>query len=134
MALARQLAAQLRGAEPLGRVVVEADPAVLRGRPELDPLLEPDDRILIPKRPLTVAVSGEVLHPTAAQFVSGKTAEDYLGEAGGTTRDADTGRSFLVLPDGRARPLALSSWNHRVDAIPPGSIRPPTRSPHPPSR
>ncbi|WP_434618989.1 SLBB domain-containing protein [Azospirillum sp. B2RO_4] len=131
VALARQLAAQLRGAEPLGRVVVEADPAVLRGRPELDPLLEPDDRILIPKRPLTVAVSGEVLHPTAAQFVSGKTAEDYLGEAGGTTRDADTGRSFLVLPDGRARPLALSSWNHRVDAIPPGSILVVPRDPRP---
>ncbi|BAI71964.1 polysaccharide export outer membrane protein [Azospirillum sp. B510] len=131
VALARQLAAQLRGAEPFGRVVVEADPAVLRGRPELDPLLEPDDRILIPKRPLTVAVSGEVLHPTAAQFVSGKTAEDYLNEAGGPTREADTGRSFLVLPDGRARPLALSSWNHRVDAIPPGSILVVPRDPRP---
>ncbi|WP_247893892.1 SLBB domain-containing protein [Azospirillum endophyticum] len=131
VALARQLAAQLRGAEPLGRVVVEADPAVLRTRRDLDPLLEPDDRILIPKRPLTVAVSGEVLHPTAAQFVSGKTAEDYLDEAGGTTRDADTGRSFLILPDGRARPLALSSWNHRVDVIPPGSILVVPRDPHP---
>nr|WP_255636233.1 SLBB domain-containing protein [Azospirillum sp. 412522] len=131
VALARQLAAQLRGTEPLGRVVVEADPAVLRVRPELDPLLESDDRILIPKRPLTVAVSGEVLHPTSAQFVSGKTAEDYLNEAGGPTRDADTGRSFLVLPDGRARPLALSSWNHRVDMIPPGSILVVPRDPRP---
>ncbi|PGH53677.1 sugar transporter [Azospirillum palustre] len=131
VALARQLAAQLRAAEPLGRVVVEADPAVLRSRPALDPLLEPDDRIVIPKRPLTVAVSGEVLHPTAAQFVSGKGAEDYLNEAGGPTRDADTGRSFLVLPDGRARPLALSSWNHRVDAIPPGSILVVPRDPRP---
>ncbi|WP_236783744.1 SLBB domain-containing protein [Azospirillum humicireducens] len=131
VALARQLAAQLRGAEPLGRVVVEADPAVLRTRPELDPLLEPDDRIVIPKRPLTVAVAGEVLHPTAAQFVSGKSAEDYLNEAGGPTRDADTGRSFLVLPDGRARTLALSSWNHRVEAIPPGSILVVPRDPRP---
>lgn len=131
VALARQLAAQLRGAEPLGRVVVEADPAVLRTRPELDPLLEPDDRIVIPKRPLTVAVAGEVLHPTSAQFVSGKSAEDYLSEAGGPTRDADAGRSFLVLPDGRARPLALSSWNHRVEAIPPGSILVVPRDPRP---
>ena len=131
VALARQLAAQLRGAEPLGRVVVEADPAVLRQRPELDPLLEPDDRIVIPKRPLTVAVAGEVLHPTAAQFVSGKSAEDYLSEAGGPTRDADTGRSFLILPDGRARPLAVSSWNHRVETIPPGSILVVPRDPRP---
>ncbi|WP_282183829.1 SLBB domain-containing protein [Azospirillum sp. TSO35-2] len=131
IALARQLAAQLRGAEPLGRVVVEADPAVLRARPELDPLLEADDRVVIPKRPLTVAVSGEVLHPTSAQFVSGKSADDYLSEAGGTTRDADTGRSFLVLPDGRARPLSLSSWNHRVETIPPGSILVVPRDPRP---
>ncbi len=131
VALARQLAAQLRGVEPLGRVVVEADPAVLRARPELDPLLESDDRIHIPKRPLSVAVAGEVMHPTAAQFVSGKSAEDYVEEAGGPTRGADSGRSFLILPDGRAQPLALSSWNHRVSAIPPGAILVVPRDPKP---
>ncbi|CAO3422112.1 SLBB domain-containing protein [Azospirillum doebereinerae] len=131
VALARQLAAQLRGMEPLGRVVVEADPAVLRARPELDPLLESDDRIHIPKRPLSVAVAGEVMHPTAAQFVSGKSAEAYLGEAGGPTRNADSGRSFLVLPDGRAQPLSLSSWNHRVNAIPPGAMLVVPRDPKP---
>ena len=129
--LARQLATQLRGVEPLGRIVVEADPLVLRQRPELDVLLEPDDRILVPKRPLTVTVTGEVLHPTAAQFVSGKTAESYLREAGGASRNADTGRIFLVLPDGRAQPLSLSSWNHTVAAIPPGSSIVVPRDPKP---
>lgn len=131
VALARQLAAQLRGMEPLGRVVVEADPAVLRARPELDPLLDSDDRIHIPKRPLTVAVTGEVMHPTAAQFASGKSAEAYLEEAGGPTRNADSGRSFLILPDGRAQPLSLSSWNHRVSAIPPGAMLVVPRDPKP---
>lgn len=131
VALARQLAAQLRGTEPLGRVVVEADPAMLRRRPELDMLLEPEDRIAIPKRPLTVAVAGEVLHPAAVQFVSGKDAADYLQEAGGPTRNADPGRSFLILPDGRAQPLSLSSWNHRVDSVPPGSILVVPRDPKP---
>lgn len=131
VALARQLAAQLRGVEPLGRIVVEADPAVLRARPELDPLLESDDRIHIPKRPLSVAVAGEVMHPTAAQFVSGKSAEEYVGEAGGPTRSADSGRSFLILPDGRAQPLTLSSWNHRVGVIPPGAILVVPRDPKP---
>ncbi|TWA60685.1 protein involved in polysaccharide export with SLBB domain [Azospirillum brasilense] len=129
--LARQLATQLRGVEPLGRIVVEADPQVLRQRPDLDVLLEPDDRVLIPKRPLTVTVTGEVLHPTAAQFVSGKTAEAYLREAGGASRNADDGRIFLVLPDGRAQPLSLSSWNHTVTAIPPGSSIVVPRDPKP---
>ncbi len=129
--LARQAATQLRGIDPLGRIVVEADPAVLRSRPELDTLLEPDDRIIVPKRTLTVTVTGEVQHPTAAQFVSGKTPSDYLREAGGPTRNADTDRIFLVLPDGRAQPLHLSSWNHTVQAIPPGSLIVVPRDPKP---
>ncbi|MBB3268067.1 protein involved in polysaccharide export with SLBB domain [Azospirillum sp. OGB3] len=129
--LARQLATQLRGVEPLGRIVVEADPQVLRERPELDVLLEPDDRVIVPKRPLTVTVTGEVLHPTATQFVSGKTADAYLREAGGASRNADDARIFLVLPDGRAQPLSLSSWNHTVTAIPPGSSIVVPRDPKP---
>ncbi|HYH22138.1 MAG TPA: SLBB domain-containing protein [Azospirillum sp.] len=131
VALARQLSAQLRGIDPPGRMVVEADPAVLRQRPELDVLLESDDRILIPKRPLTVAVAGEVMAPAALQFQPGKTAADYLREAGGPTRGADDGRAFLVLPDGRAQPLSLSSWNHTVAAVPPGSTIVVPRDPKP---
>lgn len=128
---ARQLAAELRGIDPPGRIVVEADPAVLRTRPELDVLLEAEDRIAIPKRPLTVVVSGELMAPAALQFVSGKSADDYIREAGGTTRDADDGRSFLLLPDGRAEPLSLSSWNHTVSVVPPGSTIVVPRDPRP---
>lgn len=127
----RQLVAELRSAEPLGRIVVEADPAVLRQRPELDVLLEADDRILIPKRPLTVAVAGEVLRPAALQFRTGKMPDDYIREAGGATRDADEGRAYLILPDGHAQPLALSAWNHAVTAVPPGSVVVVPRDPKP---
>lgn len=128
---ARQLAAELRGIDPPGRIVVEADPVVLRTRPELDILLEADDRIVIPKRSLTVVVSGELMAPAALQFVSGKTADDYIREGGGTTRDADTGRSFLMLPDGRAEPLSISSWNHTVSVVPPGAMIVIPRDPRP---
>ncbi|WP_431856202.1 SLBB domain-containing protein [Azospirillum sp.] len=127
----RQLVAELRGTEPLGRIVVEADPAVLKQRPELNVLLESDDRILIPKRPLSVAVAGEVLRPAALQFRTGKTPEDYIREAGGTTREADEGRAYLILPDGRAQPLAISAWNHTVTAVPPGSVVVVPRDPKP---
>ncbi|WP_448189804.1 SLBB domain-containing protein [Azospirillum sp. sgz301742] len=127
----RQLVADLRSVEPLGRIVVESNPALLKQRPELDVLLEADDRILIPKRPLSVAVAGEVLRPAALQFRSGKAPEDYIREAGGTTREADGDRAYLVLPDGRAQPLALSSWNHSVTAVPPGSVVVVPRDPKP---
>lgn len=121
-ARARQLAAQLRAAEPVGRITVEADPAVLAARPELDVVLEADDRIVVPKRPLTVMVAGEVLNPGAFQFVTGRDADDYIRDAGGPTRDADEGRIHVVLPNGRSEPLSLSSWNHTITAIPPGSL------------
>ncbi|MCW2247526.1 protein involved in polysaccharide export with SLBB domain [Azospirillum fermentarium] len=122
VALARSLADRLRAADPPGRIVVEADPAELRRFPERDVLLEPGDRIVIPKRPLTVAVSGEVMAPAALRFQAGKAADAYIHEAGGPSRAADLGRAFLLRPDGSAEPLPLSSWNHRVTAVAPGSV------------
>lgn len=119
--LIRQLAGQLRGVEPAGRIVAEADPAALARHPERDPLLEAGDRIAVPKRPLTVAVTGEVAAPGAYPFRSGKDAGDYLRDAGGLSGLADESRVYMVLPDGRAEPLAVSAWNHRFAAVPPGA-------------
>ncbi|HYD98914.1 MAG TPA: SLBB domain-containing protein [Alphaproteobacteria bacterium] len=131
LAAARQLSGELRGAQALGRITVEADPDVLRAQPALDPLLEPGDRIVIPRRPFTVAVAGEVLSPSSLKFVSGKTAEDYLREAGGLTRHADGGRAFVVMPDGSARPLARSAWNFEPAFVPPGAMIVVPRDPEP---
>jgi len=117
----RQVAARLRATKPTGRIVVEADPAALRSHPEHDTGVEPGDRLTIPARPLTVVVSGEVSSPGAKRFESGKSAEDYVSEAGGPTRFADMDRAFLVMPDGSARPLSLASWNHVSTLVPPGS-------------
>ena len=49
VALARQLAAELRGTQAVGRITIEADPAVLKSQPRRDILLEPGDRLVIPK-------------------------------------------------------------------------------------
>ncbi len=116
------LAARLRAAEPTGRIVVEADPEVLRVHPERDIVLQRGDRVHVPVRPLTVAVVGEVQSPAALQFRPGKTARDYIREAGGYTGSADTDRVFVIHPNGAAQPLAVSSWNHTPVAIPPGSV------------
>ena len=35
------------------------------------------------------------------------------------------------MPDGRSQPLSLSSWNHSVSTIPPGSIIVVPRDPKP---
>lgn len=117
----QDLVTQLKNAEALGRITVEADPAILDIKPELDVLLEKGDRIYIPKRPLTVRVSGEVLSPASLQFRSSKTAEDYINEAGGLTHNADKKRIFVLYPDGSAQPLVTGPWQHNPVLIPPGA-------------
>ncbi|SDH67537.1 protein involved in polysaccharide export, contains SLBB domain of the beta-grasp fold [Propionivibrio dicarboxylicus] len=112
---------QMRTMEPVGRMVVEADPTVLQVRKELDVLLEPGDEIHVPRRPSSILVMGEVLNPGSVQFVSGKKAADYIASVGGLSQLADENRIFAILPNGNAEPLKISSWNFRPTLLPPGS-------------
>lgn len=121
VAATQQLLTEIRNTQPLGRVVVEADPAVLQVRPQLDVIMEPGDSVFMPKRPSYVNVSGEVLNPTALQFKSGATPSDYIKEAGGFTQSADEDSVFVVLPNGESKPVDLSFWNFTPVQVPPGS-------------
>src|SRR5579859_138258 len=112
---------ELKSAKPLGRVVFEADPATLASRPDLDIILEPGDRISIPKRPSSVAVTGDVLNPSSQQFEAGLSPQDYIKHAGGYLSTADEDHVFIVLPNGAAEPLSTSIWNFSKVAVPPGS-------------
>ncbi|MDA5193390.1 SLBB domain-containing protein [Govanella unica] len=118
----QQLADKLATADVLGRVVIEADPRVLVERPELDTVLEPGDRIVMPKRPNYVLMIGDLLNPGALQFIKGKRVQDYVHESGGPLRTADDGRTFVVYPNGVARPVKLSSWGFSTNVtVPPGT-------------
>ncbi len=106
----------------LGRITVTADPALLRVHPEFDIILEPGDSLVIPPRPATVTVTGEVLNAGSFQYQAGMDVRDYVTVAGGATQGADEGRMFVVLPDGSARPIA-ENWLtfNNSNIIPPGS-------------
>ncbi len=107
-------------AGPAGRVVVEADPTVLRVRPELDVVLEPGDRLFVPRRPHSVLVTGEVFRPGALRFVPGTRVDAYIRQAGGFRRSADRERVFVVYPDGVARRVSVEAWNYNPVHVPPG--------------
>jgi protein involved in polysaccharide export with SLBB domain len=117
----RALADQLRNAEPVGRVVIEADPTILQVRPDLDTVLEGADRIFMPKRPNSVTVIGDVLNEGTLQFLPGARVDEYIDKAGGFRESADEGRVFVVLPNGEAQPVSVSAWNYTPVTIPPGS-------------
>jgi protein involved in polysaccharide export with SLBB domain len=113
---------RLESAPVAGRVVIEADPATLSHRPDADFLLEPGDEILVPKRPNSVAVMGQVLSPGSLAFVSGGSAKDYIRQSGGFAQGADEKRAFIVLPNGVARPLRRSfGWTDQSE-VTPGSV------------
>lgn len=131
IAMVKDLAEELKEVEGVGRITVQSDPTALKAHPDEDILLEPNDRIYIPRRPMTVRVYGEVLSPANLQFRKDKTPNNYVDEAGGLTYYADDSRAFVLFPDGSAQPLQISAWNHKAVMIPPGSTIVVPRDPKP---
>lgn len=116
-----ELITETEKAVPVGRIVVESDPTVLEIRPDLDPILQPGDQLFMPKRPSTVAVTGEVLNAGSFQFTSGAPPKSYIEKAGGFQFSADKSKSFIIFPDGTARGLQFSAWRRDEVPVPPGS-------------
>ena len=63
-------------------------------------LLENNDRVLIPPRPVTVGVFGAVFQPGSFAESQGSRIGDYLAKAGGPTRIADRSGLFVVRANG----------------------------------
>lgn len=118
----REFASSLREARAAGRMVIEANPVVLAARPERDVLMEPGDRVVVPKRPNEVTVVGSVLNPGSLQFTSGWRAADYVRAAGGPQRFADPSRAFIVMPNGASAPAGLGGWMSGGPSVPPGAL------------
>ncbi|HTT98557.1 MAG TPA: SLBB domain-containing protein [Rhizomicrobium sp.] len=116
----------------IGRISVTVDPAVLLTHPERDPLLETGDAIYIPKRPYTVAVTGEVLNPGAFAYKPNMSLDDYIDLAGGDTDAAEDSMIFIIMPDGTAVPSSGSWWSFGGGThIPPGATIVVPRDPQP---
>lgn len=87
----------LRSVRPTGRIVLQLTPEA-RQLPELD--LQDGDRILVPSRPTSVGVFGSVFNGGSYLFGEGRRMSSYIQLAGGPTRGADTGSTFVVRANG----------------------------------
>jgi protein involved in polysaccharide export with SLBB domain len=121
LAAIRETIALLQSAKASGRMVVDVDPTLMQVRPDQDIVLQPGDRLVVPKRPAHIMVSGEVMHPGSQRFAPGRPADEYIQLSGGVRDSADTSRIFAILPNGEARPLRVSFWNYSEVQLPPGS-------------
>lgn len=92
---------QLETNPPIGRVVVHVDGPIEKWKnTSADVAMRDGDVLVIPSTTGYVRVNGQVFHPTAVSFRSGKSANWYLSQAGGLTPLADKKAAFVLRADG----------------------------------
>ena len=94
------LLASLRQLKPTGRVVLNIRPtdSVTADLPSV--ALEDQDRIYVPAKPATVDVIGSVYNEASFLYQHNLRVKDYLKQAGGARRTADSGRLYVIQADG----------------------------------
>lgn len=92
-----RLVSRLRAVRPTGRVVLQLESGATK-LPDLT--VEDGDRLLIPNRPTTVGVFGSVFNGGSFLLKDGATVDDVLKLAGGPTRGADSGATFVIRANG----------------------------------
>jgi polysaccharide biosynthesis/export protein len=118
----QSLLSQIEKQPSLGRVSFIADPELLAAHPERDPVLQPGDRIVVPKIPSSISVLGEVMQPGAYPAEDALSANDYIKQAGGYTEFADTSRVVVVMPDGRAHVKEDGWFGIGGERLPSGTV------------
>ena len=94
------LISRLRKIRATGRIVLEMsqDRAQFEGLPDLR--LEDGDRFFVPASPSTVSVVGAIYNTSTFIYRPEKRLSDYLAQAGGPTKDADSGSIYVIRADG----------------------------------
>jgi protein involved in polysaccharide export with SLBB domain len=99
----RRLLERMRTVRATGRIVLDMKPdAELRDIPEV--ALEDGDRFVVPARPSTVGVVGSVYNQNTFLHSDAKRVGEYISQAGGATREADSGRVYVIRADGLVVP------------------------------
>ncbi|MFB9136452.1 SLBB domain-containing protein [Vibrio olivae] len=109
---AMAVANQLAKAEAVGRLVIDL-PDALAQDPTADLMLEKGDKLYIPAKRPVVSVMGEVQFASNHTFDQAMSVEDYISAAGGTKKQADVDRIYVVRADGSVYLPNNSFWFSR---------------------
>lgn len=94
------LIAKMRQVKATGRIVMEMPEQNPQLKDLPDIVLEDGDRLFVPAPASTVSVMGTVYNQNAFLYRRGLSVGDYLGKAGGPTRDGEKNDVYLVRADG----------------------------------
>ena len=123
LATGQALLEQLRGYEPLGRLVLDVEHlAGRRSRGTMEIELRDGDRLLVPQKSQVVTVIGEAQQNTSHLHQAGLSRDDYIDLSGGLTRRADKKLIYVVRANGAMIAGNRSRWfgNGQNFAIQPG--------------
>lgn len=113
----RTAIARIRSLKATGRMVLDVQPRARTVTDLPDIPLEGGDRFFVPFEYGTVGVYGAVYNQSNFVYQPGKTVDDYLMQAGGPTRSADDGSTYVLRADGsilsRHQVGWFSSFGHR---------------------
>jgi polysaccharide export outer membrane protein len=113
-AQSRATLARLRQVQPTGRIVFQLKPDAKSIADIPDLPLEDGDRFVVPKKPSSVSVQGQVYDANAFVYQKGKRVKDYLHLAGGPDRNADRKREFILRADGSVVSHQYASFEQRA--------------------
>ncbi len=114
VALLDSVIEQMRRREPTGRLVFDL-PVTTTALPA-DLIVENNDSIHVPSRPVTVGVFGAVPSPASFAYRSGMSIGDFLKAAGGVQQLGDKSEIFVVRANGTV--LARGKRILGADALP----------------
>ncbi|MBU2415534.1 MAG: SLBB domain-containing protein [Gammaproteobacteria bacterium] len=103
---------QLNNVVPVGRLVIDLNDA-MKGDILANLMLEKGDKLFVPALNPVVSVVGEVQFASNHTYNPVLTVEDYIGSAGGTKRQADTDRIYIVKANGSVELPNNSFWFSR---------------------
>lgn len=107
-----QLADWLRALPLTGRLTLAlSDARWLQAAPTQDPILQEDQRVVLPARPTAVTVVSEAGQPCNASHRSGALIQDYLIACLGEAAAALADWAWVAQPDGRTRRYGIAPWS-----------------------
>ncbi|RYU41521.1 sugar transporter [Aliivibrio finisterrensis] len=108
------IADELAKTEAMGRMVISI-PRAIEGDKIANLMLEKGDKLYIPARNPVISIMGEVQFTSNQLFEPNMTVEEYIEAAGGTKKQADTDRIYVVRADGSVMIPNNSYWFSRSD-------------------
>ena len=106
----RNLLAQLRSTEAVGRLVIDLEEIVSGGAGMSALELRDGDRLLVPKIAQSVTVIGETQQNTSHLFEPGLSRDSYIELSGGLTRRADRKLIYVVRASGAVESGGRNRW------------------------